>query len=423
MQPMQRIRANQERNRTYRGVYHLDTNTFTPVASPEMPGMSADDSGLRAFGLDDRAYRRSIDYDTIYTDIYTIDTRTGARRKAIEKLRGSSLVSPVTFSPDGQWGLFFNDGHWHALNTGSLEIKNLTAALGVSFANEDDDTPAPRGLWQRRLGPRLLLRPAVTTDSTSGASSPMAAPPSISPPAKAGKPRSNTGSPASKPPTRTTKTKTAASSIPPNPSTSAPKATLTRESGFAQGAWSAAPPRRLLWGAKNFAFATRAREADVLVVRAERFDEYPDLHVTDSPSRSSPKSPWRRTDEPFLWGRSELMNFTSTDGVPLQASLIKPENFDPKKKYPLMVYIYERMSQGVHRFVNPAPGTSSTPPSTSPTATSSCSPTSSTPPASPARARSIACCPPSRPWSTRASSTKPASASRATPGAATRSPG
>jgi dipeptidyl aminopeptidase/acylaminoacyl peptidase len=42
----------------------------------------------------------------------------------------------------------------------------------------------------------------------------------------------------------------------------------------------------------------------------------------------------------------------------LQAAIYKPENFDPKKKYPMMIYIYERLSQGLHNHVRPAPGTS-----------------------------------------------------------------
>jgi dipeptidyl aminopeptidase/acylaminoacyl peptidase len=37
---------------------------------------------------------------------------------------------------------------------------------------------------------------------------------------------------------------------------------------------------------------------------------------------------------------------------------MKPENFDPAKKYPLLVHIYERLSQNLHNFVNPAPATS-----------------------------------------------------------------
>jgi dipeptidyl aminopeptidase/acylaminoacyl peptidase len=58
----------------------------------------------------------------------------------------------------------------------------------------------------------------------------------------------------------------------------------------------------------------------------------------------------------LLWGKSELMHFKNSDGVPLSGILIKPENFDAKKKYPMMVYIYERLSEGVHRFVDPRPG-------------------------------------------------------------------
>jgi dipeptidyl aminopeptidase/acylaminoacyl peptidase len=58
----------------------------------------------------------------------------------------------------------------------------------------------------------------------------------------------------------------------------------------------------------------------------------------------------------FLWGSAELLSFKNADGVPLQAALYKPENFDPAKKYPMIVYIYERLSQNVNTFVDPKPG-------------------------------------------------------------------
>ena len=38
--------------------------------------------------------------------------------------------------------------------------------------------------------------------------------------------------------------------------------------------------------------------------------------------------------------------------------LIKPDNFDPSKKYPLMVYIYEELSNGLHSYRAPNVGTS-----------------------------------------------------------------
>jgi dipeptidyl aminopeptidase/acylaminoacyl peptidase len=46
------------------------------------------------------------------------------------------------------------------------------------------------------------------------------------------------------------------------------------------------------------------------------------------------------------------------DGVPLKAALYKPHDFDPTKQYPMLVYIYEGLSQNVHNFVEPRPGTS-----------------------------------------------------------------
>ena len=38
--------------------------------------------------------------------------------------------------------------------------------------------------------------------------------------------------------------------------------------------------------------------------------------------------------------------------------LIKPDNFDPSKKYPMMVYIYEELSNGLHSYSAPNVGTS-----------------------------------------------------------------
>jgi dipeptidyl aminopeptidase/acylaminoacyl peptidase len=52
------------------------------------------------------------------------------------------------------------------------------------------------------------------------------------------------------------------------------------------------------------------------------------------------------------------VNFKNTDGVPLKGVLLKPDNFDPKKKYPMLVYIYERLTPGLHGFRTPGPGTS-----------------------------------------------------------------
>ena len=57
----------------------------------------------------------------------------------------------------------------------------------------------------------------------------------------------------------------------------------------------------------------------------------------------------------FNWGTSELVEWRSFDGQMLQGILYKPENFDPTKKYPMIVYFYERSSDGLHRYYTPGP--------------------------------------------------------------------
>ena len=47
------------------------------------------------------------------------------------------------------------------------------------------------------------------------------------------------------------------------------------------------------------------------------------------------------------------------DGKPIDGLLYKPENFDLKKKYPLLSYFYERNSDNLHRYSPPAPPSSS----------------------------------------------------------------
>jgi dipeptidyl aminopeptidase/acylaminoacyl peptidase len=47
------------------------------------------------------------------------------------------------------------------------------------------------------------------------------------------------------------------------------------------------------------------------------------------------------------------VKWVSSDGVPLKGILYKPENFDPTKKYPMVAYFYEQLSNGLHNYVPP----------------------------------------------------------------------
>ena len=89
------------------------------------------------------------------------------------------------------------------------------------------------------------------------------------------------------------------------------------------------------------------------LVTKSTFTEFPNLWVgpsLTSLTKVSDANPWQSE---YNWGTAELVTWTSTDGKPLQGILYKPENFDPKKKYPMVSYFYEDLSDGLFNYVPP----------------------------------------------------------------------
>ena len=48
-----------------------------------------------------------------------------------------------------------------------------------------------------------------------------------------------------------------------------------------------------------------------------------------------------------------MVDWTSADGLPLQGVLIKPGDYEPGKRYPVLVYFYRFFSQRLHEFNEP----------------------------------------------------------------------
>ena len=356
VQPMQKVRANLDRNRTFRGELDLATKKYTQLADATLPTVSLSDDGTRAIGQDDRAYRHLVDFDGRYADVYLVETTTGARKKIFQQFHGTVPL----WSPDGKWAAFYSDKHWHLLDTATGEERNLTAKLQPAFSNELHDSPEP---------PPGYGSAGWTKDSASFLANDRfdvwqlfadgRAPKNLT----AGFGRANKISFRVQRIEPIEEDDDERGLDPAKPLVLRGESEETRATGFFRTSFAATgAPEKLLWGDKNYHYASRALNADVLTVTAARFDEFPDVHVTDSSFAKLAKvSDGGAQLAKFNWGHAELVPFRSADGVSLQAALYKPADFDPKKKYPLIVYIYERLSQNVNNFVNPAPGTSINP--------------------------------------------------------------
>lgn len=60
----------------------------------------------------------------------------------------------------------------------------------------------------------------------------------------------------------------------------------------------------------------------------------------------------------YNWLTVELVKWKMFDGKMSEGLLFKPENFDPKKKYPVIFYFYERNADGMFNYRTPAPSAS-----------------------------------------------------------------
>ena len=119
-------------------------------------------------------------------------------------------------------------------------------------------------------------------------------------------------------------------------------------------------PEQLISGDARFAGVRTADDADVVSFTRSTFQEFPDIWVADGDLDDARKvTDANPQQDEYRWGTAELVEWTSNDGIPLQGILYKPEGFDPAEKYPMMVYFYERSSDGLHGYTVPAPGSSS----------------------------------------------------------------
>ncbi|MBA3296226.1 MAG: hypothetical protein H0U19_04765, partial [Acidobacteria bacterium] len=146
LQPMQKVRADQERTRSYRAVYHLADRKFVQLATPELPTVTPGEDVGRALGTSDLPYRMAVSWDQSYSDVFLLDLKTGKPSRVLEHWANGA----TSMSPGGKFVLYFdeNTGHWHTYRVSDGARVNLTEKLSVKFqqANDVPDLPGPYGV-------------------------------------------------------------------------------------------------------------------------------------------------------------------------------------------------------------------------------------------------------------------------------------
>lgn len=105
----------------------------------------------------------------------------------------------------------------------------------------------------------------------------------------------------------------------------------------------------------NLASLTKARGSKSMIYVKSNFTEPVNMYVTRDLFKSSKKlTDSNPQQKEYNWGTCELVHWKSNDGIDLDGLLYKPEDFDPARKYPVIVYFYERRSQEKNNYRKPA---------------------------------------------------------------------
>lgn len=101
----------------------------------------------------------------------------------------------------------------------------------------------------------------------------------------------------------------------------------------------------------------KAKNADQFLFQLSSLQDYPDAYLNTWNKAATEKriSFANRQQSDYNWATVELTSWKSYSGLELQGLVYKPENFDPNKKYPLMVYFYELYSDEIHNHYAPKP--------------------------------------------------------------------
>lgn len=105
---------------------------------------------------------------------------------------------------------------------------------------------------------------------------------------------------------------------------------------------------------------TKAKDTDRFLVTLESYNNSPDLFSFDG-SGVAAKAGFNRLSmlnsqqKNYNWGTAELVKWKAYNGKESEGIVYKPENFDPSKKYPMICYFYETLSDGLYNYLPPAP--------------------------------------------------------------------
>jgi len=359
LQPMQLKNADRDSKRSFLSVIDVFSSDpkVIPLTDLKLPDANLVKDGDVDYVLASTDFGRRIESQwsgSTTRDYYLVNTKTGERKKIIDKLNGNA-----TASPGGNYVIYFdeNTSNWFTYNVATGKVVQLNTGLTVKFADEDNDVPDnPRaygiGTWTEDDKAVLIYdKYDIWSFSPDGKSQP--------------KNITNNFGRLNKITLRYHKTQQD-NRFERGPDTKFVKANelvwldgfnnSTKENGFyRKNVGAIKNPDLVVMGKNKYSNLLKAKDADVYIFDKGNYVESPNVYVTTDFKTENKLTNTNPQQQNYNWGTAELVKWTTPKGYQSEGILYKPENFDPAKKYPMIVYFYEKLSDGLYGYQAPAP--------------------------------------------------------------------
>jgi dipeptidyl aminopeptidase/acylaminoacyl peptidase len=352
LQSRQQVQEMQDKNFSYVAMVDVTTNKFTRLNDGNTRSLSIMPKQLYAVAEDIDAYELDQNLDgQSYSDLYIINLKTGAKTKLKEKFYRPSFSSTPRPSPDGLKFTYGDDGHYYVYDLTTNTSTNITQKIATSFVNTEDDHNVTKPLtpiigWSSD-SKYVLIRDLwdIWQVAANGSSA------------------VNLTLNGKKEQIRYTNRY----SIDEEEKGFDLKkknyfriyGEWTKKSGIVMldpGTNGLKPGATvLLWEDASVGSFAKAKNANVFMYSKEDFNK-PAEFFTANEKLNSPVQFTKNAPDysKYKWSAgTQLVNYVSDKGDTLQGALFLPAGYEKGKKYPTLVYYYEKLSQTLHSYSNP----------------------------------------------------------------------
>jgi dienelactone hydrolase len=357
-QSSQMLRVLQDRRASYIAALNVASKKLVQMADSNMRSVTPTPNGRWGIGRFDGPYRIENSWGWNNADYYRVDLESGERTLIAKKVARAMGVSP-----DSKWFLYLRDKHVTAYNIETGKTVVVDATAGKSFVDEDDDHAAEKPIygvagWSKD-GKYLILNHkydlwALPIDGgkamnlTSGVGDAQEVQFRLVRFGQGGRGGRGGGGGGLFGTSGDDEGVDLA-----KPLTLAATGQWTKKTGY----WQVPPggaPKPLIWADKQIGGVSKADSADRLIFTQQTFAEFPDYWT----SNAAFETPKKVTDAnpqlaEYAWGSKVLVDYRNSKGKRLQATLTLPAGYEKGKKYPMLVYFYEIMSNTHHTFSMP----------------------------------------------------------------------